>query len=199
MNDLDAYCQAYVCLRIWNGYFAFTPVYVLFLFFGIASLLLFSSQMINQPSYLLPEKNDPIALFPPQYLTFRAKYRLASLTYAILLILTYLIFSVILDQPGVDLSQWMKVKATQTPPKEFTVEGVAWQVKHLDPSVPLLLAFMLIGLLPRIAVVDAYEKRLRTWIHEIFLIPTLGRATADRIETATIAVGAQRDPVLSAA
>jgi hypothetical protein len=199
MNDLQAYCQAYICLKVWNTYFAFTPIYLLFLTFGIASLLLFSSQMIRQPTYLSVEKNDPIGLFPPQYLTFQAKYRLASLTYAMLLFLFYFSFVIILDQPGVDLAQWMKVKAAQIAPKEFVIDGTPWQVKHLDQTVPLLLAFMLIGLLPRIAAIEIYEKRLREWIHEIFLIPALGRATASRIENAPINPTEQPEPPLELA
>jgi hypothetical protein len=91
-----------------------------------------------------------------------------------------------MDQPGIDLPQLGNVKATPTPPQEFMMDGVRWQIKYLDPTVPLLLALVLIGVLPRFALIESYEKRLREWIHEIFLIPTLGRTTADRIENAPV-------------
>src|SRR5262249_45373672 len=151
--------------------------YLFSLIFGIISVLLFSSQMMRQPTYLSSESNDPIGLFPPQYLTFRAKYRLASVSYAVLLVLIYVVFTLIMDQPGIDLPQLGNVKATPTPPKELVMDGVHWQLKYLDPTVPLLLALVLIGMLPRFALIESYEKRLREWIHEIFLIPTLGRTT----------------------
>ena len=185
-NELLAQCQGYTCLQILNAIFAFTPIYLIFLLFGVFSVLLFSSQMMRQPTYLSSESNDPIALFPPQYLTFRAKYRLASVSYAVLLVLIYLIFTLIMDQPGIDLPQLGNVKAASTPAKELMVDGVRWQIKYLDPTVPLLLALMLIGVLPRFALIESYEKRLREWVHEIFLIPTLGRTTADRIENAPV-------------
>jgi hypothetical protein len=185
-NELLAQCQGYTCLPILNAMFAFSPIYLIFLFFGIFSVLLFSSQMMRQPTYLSAEGNDPIGLFPPQYLTFRAKYRLASVSYAALLILTYLVFTLIMDQPGIDLPQLGNVKAVPTPAKELMVDGVRWQIKYLDPTVPLLLALVLIGVLPRFALIESYEKRLREWIHEIFLIPTLGRTTADRIENVPV-------------
>src|SRR6516225_2584613 len=185
-NELLAECQGYTCLPILNAIFAFTPIYLIFLLFGVFSVLLFSSQMMRQPTYLSSESNDPIALFPPQYLPFRAKYRLASVSYAVLLVLIYLIFTLIMDQPGIDLPQLGNVKAAPTPAKEVMVDGVRWQIKYLDPTVPLLLALMLIGVLPRFALIESYEKRLREWVHEIFLIPTLGRTTADRIENAPV-------------
>jgi hypothetical protein len=185
-SELLAQCQGYTCLQILNAIFAFTPIYFIFLIFGVFSVLLFSSQMMRQPTYLSSESNDPIGLFPPQYLTFRAKYRLASVSYAALLVLTYLVFTLIMDQPGIDLPQLGSVKATPTPAKELMVDGVRWQIKYLDPTVPLLLALVLIGVLPRFALIESYEKRLREWIHEIFLIPTLGRITADRIENAPV-------------
>src|SRR6266508_3821070 len=31
----------------------------------------------------------------------------------------------------------------------MTVDGIRWQIKYLDPTVPLLLALALIGVLPR--------------------------------------------------
>src|SRR5256886_917658 len=185
-SELLAQCQGYTCLQILNAIFAFTPIYFIFLIFGVFSVLLFSSQMMRQPTYLSSESNDPIGLFPPQYLTFRPKYRLASVSYAALLVLTYLVFTLIMDQPGIDLPQLGSVKATPTPAKELMVDGVRWQIKYLDPTVPLLLALVLIGVLPRFALIESYEKRLREWIHEIFLIPTLGRITADRIENAPV-------------
>jgi hypothetical protein len=199
-SELAAYCPpGYRCLPILNAIFAFTPIYLVFLFFGIFSVLLFSSKMMRQPTYLSLDKNDPIALFPPQYLTFRAKYRLASVCYALLLVLIYVLFTLILDQPGIDLPQWGNLKATPTPPKEVVMDGVAWQVKHLDPTVPLLLALALIGVLPRFALIESYEKRLREWIHEVFLIPALGRTTADRIENAPVECTARPAPQLAQA
>src|SRR5438876_7459115 len=136
-SELLAQCQGYTCLQILNAIFAFTPIYFIFLFFVVFSVLLFSSQMMRQPTYLSSESNDPIGLFPPQYLTFRAKYRLASVSYAALLVLTYLVFTLIMDQPGIDLPQLGSVKATPTPAKELMVDGVRWQIKYLDPTVPL--------------------------------------------------------------
>jgi hypothetical protein len=144
-NELLAQCQGYTCLQILNAIFAFTPIYLIFLLFGVFSVLLFSSRMMRQPTYLSSESNDPIALFPPQYLTFRAKYRLASVSYAVLLILIYLIFTLIMDQPGIDLPQLGNVKAAPTPARELMVDGVRWQIKYLDPTVPLLLALVLTG------------------------------------------------------
>jgi hypothetical protein len=185
-NELLAECQGYTCLPILNAIFAFTPIYLIFLLFGVFSVLLFSSQMMRQPTYMSSESNDPIALFPPQYLTFRAKYRLAFVSYTVLLVLIYLTFTLIMDQPGIDLPQLGNVKAASTPAKELMVDGVRWQIKYLDPTVPLLLALVLIGVLPRFALIELYEKRLREWVHEIFLIPTLGRTTADRIENAPV-------------
>jgi hypothetical protein len=198
-SELSAYCKGYTCVQILNDYYAFTPIYLFFLFFGIFSVLLFSSQMMRQPTYLSSEKNDPIDLFPPQYLTFRAKYRLASAWYAVLLVLIYVVFILIMDQPGIDLPQLANVKATPTPPKEFTADGIVWRIKYLDPTVPLLLALALIGVLPRFALIEAYEKRLREWIHEIFLIPTLGRTTADRIENAPVDFATRLVPQLTPA
>src|SRR6516164_1041667 len=131
-SELSAYCKSYTCVQILNDYYAFTPIYLFFLFFGIFSVLLFSSQMMRQPTYLSSEKNDPIDLFPPQYLTFRAKYRLASAWYAVLLVLIYVVFTLIMDQPGIDLPQLANVKATPTPPKEFTADGIVWRIKYLD-------------------------------------------------------------------
>src|SRR5262245_13656551 len=199
-SELAADCPgSYTCLPILNTIFAFPPIYLIFLLFGIFSVLLFSSKMMRQPTYLSSESNDPIGLFPPQYLTFRAKYRLASVSYAVLLVLTYVLFTLILDQPGLDLPQWGNLKATPTPPKEVMLDGVPLQVKHLDPTVPLLLALALIGVLPRFALIESYEKRLREWIHEVFLIPTLGRTTADRIENAPVDCTARPTPQLTIA
>jgi hypothetical protein len=199
-SELAADCPgSYTCLPILNAIFAFPPIYLIFLLFGIFSVLLFSSKMMRQPTYLSSESNDPIGLFPPQYLTFRAKYRLASVSYAVLLVLTYVLFTLILDQPGIDLPQWGNLKATPTPPKEVMLDGIPLQVKHLDPTVPLLLALALIGVLPRFALIESYEKRLREWIHEVFLIPTLGRTTADRIENAPVDCTARPPPQLTLA
>jgi hypothetical protein len=196
-SELSAYCQGYTCVPFLNDYYAFTSIYLFFLFFGIFSVLLFSSQMMRQPTYLSTERNDPIDLFPPQYLTFRGKYRLASISYAILLVLIYVVFTLIMDQPGIDVPQLAGVKATPTSPKQFTADGILWRVKYLDPTVPLLLALALIGVLPRFALIESYEKRLREWIHEIFLIPTLGRTTADRIENVPVDFAARLVPQLT--
>src|SRR5436305_14397824 len=118
-NGLLARCQGYTGLPILNAMFAFSPIYLVFLFFGVFSVLLFSSRMMRQPTYLSSESNDPIALFPPQYLTFRAKYRLASISYAVLLVLISVVFTFTMDPPGIDLTTLGNVKATAKPPKEL--------------------------------------------------------------------------------
>jgi hypothetical protein len=186
MPEFDAHCAQFICQRVWNSYISFSSTYVAFVLFGMASIILFSSRMISQPTYLSDEKKDPIGLFAPKYLTFRAKYRLASISYCLLLLVAYLVLTLVLDQPGVDLPTWGKLKPAPTAPIKIVKENVTFEVKNLDATVPLLLAFMLIGFLPRIQLVELYEKRLREWVHEIFLIPALGRSTANRIETAAI-------------
>jgi len=40
-NELLAECQGYTCLPILNAIFAFTPIYLIFLLFGVFSVLLF--------------------------------------------------------------------------------------------------------------------------------------------------------------
>ncbi|MEA2933753.1 MAG: hypothetical protein QOD74_399 [Variibacter sp.] len=171
------------CVAIWNSYFSMSSTYLIYLAFGIASLVLFSSRMIGQPSYLSPEKKDPIGLFAPKYLTFRAKYRLASLSYCLMLVLSYVVLVFILDQEQIDIPG---LKPASQPPIPVKVGDITYSVKRLEPTVPLLLAFVLIGVLPRIAIIETYEKRLRELIHEIFLIPDLGRSTANSIERAAI-------------
>ena len=65
-SELLAQCQGYTCLQILNAIFAFTPIYFIFLIFGVFSVLLFSSQMMRQPTYLSSESNDPIGGDAPE-------------------------------------------------------------------------------------------------------------------------------------
>ncbi len=187
---------------ILNSHVTLSGVYLLYLTFGVISVLLFSGRMIAQPTYLSDEKKDPIGLFAPKLLTFPAKYRLASVSYCFLLLLSYLLLVFVLDNQTVSLPSLLGDKTASQQQPERPREQIAAKPAEkpdqkpgeqhssssveLNPAVPLLLALMLIGVLPRIQLVEMWEKRLREWVHEIFLIPSLGRSTAGRIATAAI-------------
>jgi hypothetical protein len=131
---------------------------------GAAMLVvfLFSLQKFGE-STVEKSEDDFIAQLPAKYLATREEYSTARIWYIVTMVMTLVAFSLL-------------------GPRALGLGGA--EVPALAGALPLLVAFVLVGVLPNFPILQEVERRLRRFAHDRAFIPSAARATTERMAAA---------------
>jgi len=138
------------------------------LFFGclaaaIGLVYLFCRQKFAER--LIIENEDYVYQLLPRQLATREEYSRGFLIYFQTMVFTVVLLSLI-------------------GPKNLASLGIPLPTEVSYVVVPLFVAFLLVGVMPNVPMLQEIERRLRQYAHERAFIPTAARATAQRLSAA---------------
>jgi len=145
-----------------NGYDTSTVQF--FLSLGVGGLIVFLFAMNRFGETPIGGDDDLIAKFPTKFLATRDEYARAMIVYITTMLVVLVAFSVL--GPGV-----LKIGG-YTPPAAVT------------PVLPLVVALVLVGVIPKIRYLHEIEHNLRQFARERAYIPATTLAIADRMAAA---------------
>src|SRR5215469_6671763 len=114
---------------------------------------------------LVIENEDYVYQLLPRQLATREEYARGFLIYFQTMVFTVVLLSLI-------------------GPKNLASLGIPLPTEVSYVVVPLFVAFLLVGVMPNVPMLQEVERRLRQYAHERAYIPTAARATAQRLSAA---------------